>query len=193
MARGPERLTAVALLVCACSLTPLDSLKENTDAAAGGSPSSCERGVQCSGCSSCALFCDCVAAQDVVQCILGCQGGGAGGTSGGAGTGGAMGGSAGWAGSGVGGGGCNSTDRQYCADCCNALVPGGYQAYAETIDKCICGATAPCKSECVDYCNGAQLGNCYACLETPAAVECTDLYCTAACLEFNTCYYNCGS
>ncbi len=36
-------------------------------------------------------------------------------------------------------------------------------------------------------------GNCYACLETPAAVECTDLYCTAACLEFNTCYYNCGS
>jgi hypothetical protein len=192
--RGLGWLVGIGLVAASCSLSSLDDLKSN-----GVDAGSCERGVQCSGCATCASFCDCIVASDVVQCIWNCQGsGGAGGTTaadsssdsaGGSGLGGG-----GLGGGGLGGGGsCGTGDNQFCATCCEEKSPGGSQAYSDTVELCICGPGAPCEQDCAVYCTGGVIGGCAACLESQAATDCTVTHCNDACQEFNGCYYNCAS
>lgn len=182
--RGLVWLVAAGAIAASCSLSPLDDLTRNH--VDGGS---CERGVQCSGCATCASFCDCVVASDVVECILSCQG--SGGSGGGAPADGASD-AAGGSGA-LGGGDCTVGDNQFCATCCEELSPGGWQAYSDTIEVCVCGPGAPCEQDCAGFCSGGGMGECVACLGTPAAADCTSTHCQAACQEFNTCYFNCGS
>lgn len=191
-------LVGIGLVAASCSLSSLDDLTRN-DVQAG----TCERGVQCSGCTTCASSCDCVVASDVVQCILSCQGSAGGGAGTGAGAGGswpldgatdAAGGSSGIGSGGVSGGtSCVTGDTQFCATCCEEKAPGGSQGYSDTIELCICGPDAPCEQACAQYCIGGALGDCATCLETQEANDCTAAHCDAACQEFNVCYYDCAT
>lgn len=180
--RGVVWLVAAGAIAASCSLSPLDDLTRNH--VDGGS---CERGVQCSGCATCASFCDCVVASDVVECILSCQG--SGGSGGGAPADGA---SDAAGGSGGSGGSCVEGDKQLCSTCCDSRWPGGLQAYSDTIEQCVCGPGAPCEMDCGPYCSGGPMGTCQTCLGSQAGIDCSNAHCPAQCAEFSACYFNCG-